>query len=653
MRDRRPVEPKRAVRRSRKRHAVWPLLVVLGTALWLNSAPVWAQGVPRGTVVAQTPAERPSAPQLSLEKPDGEGGKSAAAVKPAPAAAPMPQKLNPLVRNPRLQQLGSGPLPIGTTPRPSAETIKEYSKYVERFVDPENTLDLVEGRTRLMILKERPFRVQIADETVATLSFVSRDAPRELALLGVRTGTTTLHLWFGDETNPAKQRILSYLVRVLPDPEAKERLERAYQALEEEINRAFPDSYVHLFLVGDKLVVTGQAKDIAEATQILRVIRANAPVPEAAQVPVNQVNVTLQPGPDGLPPQGLENFLLSGGPNIINLLRVPGEQQVSLRVVVAEVNRAAARSIGLNFTLRNNEGLTYFANNTGSIATGGVTGGFGGLGGFSVFNLQGQAGVAGGLGGFNNLPAALDNGQVQLAISALRTLNYARSLAEPVLVTMNGQTATFQAGGAFPVPVVTGFTAAGLQGVSFFPFGVQLSFTPYVTDKDRIRLTIAAEVSTRDLQTGVTFIGSAAVPSLITRNFFTTVELREGQTLAVAGLIQTNIGADATRVPFFGDLPIVGRLAAFDRTTAGEQELIVLITPELVHPMEPEEVPPLPGSDLFEPGDLEFYLLGRLESRRSYDYRTPVMTDLHRMKSYRRCEQIYIVGPHGHSDGRY
>src|SRR5437763_5101859 len=172
-------------------------------------------------------------------------------------------------------------------------------------------------------------------------------------------------------------------------------------------------------------------------------------------------------------------------------------------------------------------------------------------------------------------------------------------------MTMNGQPATFLAGGEFPVPVVTGYTAAGLQGVSFVPYGVQLSFTPYITDRDRVRLVMGATVSTRDLAGGTTIAG-AQVPSLTTRTFSTTVELREGQTLAVAGLIQNNLGADAHRVPFFGDLPIIGRLAAFDRTSAGEQELVILITPELVHPLECKEVPPLPGSDLFEPGDIEF-----------------------------------------------
>jgi pilus assembly protein CpaC len=148
----------------------------------------------------------------------------------------------------------------------------------------------------------------------------------------------------------------------------------------------------------------------------------------------------------------------------------------------------------------------------------------------------------------------------------------------------------------------------------------------------------------------ITSIGGSAVPNLITRNFQTVVELREGQTLAVAGLIQNNLGADSKRVPFFGDLPIFGRLASFDRLTAGEQELVVLVTPQLVHPLDPKEVPPLPGSDLFEPTDIEFYLLGRLESHRPYDYRSPTRTDWQRLMNYHRMENTYISGPSGHGD---
>ncbi len=415
----------------------------------------------------------------------------------------------------------------------------------------------------------------------------------------------------------------------------------------------------------DKLAVQGYAHDIDEATKILQVVRSNAPnprmsIPASAQIPLDRATTGLLPGEvtaDGRAPVGIDAYGTSGAPWVIDMLRVPGEQQVCLRVTVAEVNRAAARSIGMNFAIINQRGQAVFANNTGAIATGGLAPAFTGFGlgavnfnNANTFGISTLPGVPGGAGGFNNLPAALDNGQVRLAINALRNLNYARSLAEPNLTTMNGKTAKFHAGGQFPVPIVAGYTAFGLQGVNFVPYGVNLSFTPFITDRDRIRLTISAEVSDRDLGSGMTIIGGSAIPNLISRNFETTVELREGQTLAVAGLIQNNLGADAHRIPLIGDIPILNRLTGFDTITAGEQELVVLITPELVHPMEHKDVPPLPGSDLFEPNDLEFYLLGRIESHFPYDYRSPIRTDWQRIHQYREFENIYLSGPHGHVD---
>src|SRR5207248_7470434 len=119
------------------------------------------------------------------------------------------------------------------------------------------------------------------------------------------------------------------------------------------------------------------------------------------------------------------------------------------------------------------------------------------------------SGLGNGATGLANLIAILDRGQIHAFINALRNLNFARSLAEPTLVAINGQRASFQSGGQFPVPVVTGFTAAGLQGVSFVPFGVQLNFTPVITDKDRIRLQVSAEVSTRDLSASASINGTS------------------------------------------------------------------------------------------------------------------------------------------------
>ena len=181
-------------------------------------------------------------------------------------------------------------------------------------------------------------------------------------------------------------------------------------------------------------------------------------------------------------------------------------------------------------------------------------------------------------------------------------------------------------------------------------FGVSLQFTPYITDRTRIRLVLNASVSTPSTTT--TQVSGASVPSQITqRQFQTTVELREGQTLAVAGLIQNNFSGQSSRVPFWGDLPVIGRTGGVDSLASGEQELVVLVTPVLVHPLEQCDTPSLPGNNIFEPGDLAFYLGGQLESRRSYDYRASVRTDFARQKRFIDCDDMYIIGPKGATYG--
>jgi pilus assembly protein CpaC len=631
------------------------------------------------TVPGQQP--KPGEPErLGAPKALGEGAME----------APRPQLLDSFSRtHPRLNALPAGtPPPVGTTPIPTKEQQQILNKYTDGFIDPTYTIELVENRSRLWTLKEVPFRIQIADENVMTYSLPAQ-SPKEVLLLGRRVGTTVMTLWFGDRQDISKQTVLSFQINVVPDPEYKERLERVYKGLENEINNAFPDAQVCLFLVGDKVVLTGQAKDAVEATKILQIVQANtqqqqqrrqqqqqqqqqqgqrgggagaATTVSPANIPVLRLDPGLGLGLEegAQAGVGLSDYLLRSDLDVINLLRIPGEQQVMLKVIVAEVSRSAARSIGLDFSITNDQGIKVFESRTAGLLND-LNNGGGGGGGNTGNQLIGNRGTltntnsgANRTGG--NIMAMLNNGKIPLAIQALRTVNLARSLAEPNVVTLNGRTAVFRAGGEFPVPIVSGNTFNGLQGVSFVPFGVSVSFTPLITCKDKIRLQVQTEVSTRDVATGANIgtggTSSTFVPGLTTRNVNTTVELREGQTLAIGGLLQTNLGGKTSRVPFFGDIPFGGQLFRRDDNEADESELIIIVTPELVHPMEPDEVPPLPGSDYFEPGDLEFYLHGKLESSRSYDYRSPAMTDIHRMCAYRHCELLYFVGPHGHCDGR-
>lgn len=527
-------------------------------------------------------------------------------------------------------------------PPPSADARARASRFVESEIEPELPLALVLGRPKVLRLAEAPTRIYLPDGEIIRTEVIDQETGRELAVTGLEAGTTTLMLWFDDPREPSGQAVVSYLVRVYEDPI----LARPIGDVEKELNEKFPDSYIELDEIEDRLIVRGEVPDVMEMTQILQVLIGARGVRAGITRPANPANPdTVASAFDfgrNLDPLASEEAAAArrrvidpvalAQAGIINQLTVVGEQQVMLKVTVAEVNRNAARSIGLNFSVDNNDGLTVFQTLTGNLIQ------------------QGNQSSA-------NVLAALDMGQVRLAIEALRRLNLSRTLAEPNLVATNGQPADFQAGGQFPIPIISaGGVGAGnnLQGVAFVPFGVQLQFTPFLEDRDVIRLRINAEVSTRDESLGTTIGGGAGgtqVSGLNSRNFATTVQLRSGQTIAVAGLLQTNNGASTERVPFWGDLPLIGATGGVNRSSSGEQELVILVTPHLVAPVSDCSGLPLPGDDIHEPTDIEFFLANRLESRRSRDFRTSVRTDYARMKRAEHCcPDRYMIGKIGPTD---
>ncbi len=526
-------------------------------------------------------------------------------------------------------------------PPPSDAAQQKVSRFVESQIDPEIPLPLILGRPKILRLADTPARIYIPDDETIRTEVIDQETGRELAVTGIRPGTTTLMLWFKDETAPSGQSVVSYLVRVYADPI----LTRPVGDLEEDLNEKFPNSFVELDEIADRLIVRGQAPDVIEMSQILQVLIGARGVRPGMNRPLNPTTVgaaynfaatenLFESEEAAAERRRVIDPLALAQAGIINQMKVVGEQQVMLKVTVAEVNRSAARSIGLNFGVDNSNGMTVFQSLTGNLA-----------GGSSGTSSQGGP----------NILASLDMGQVRLAIDALRKLNLSRTLAEPNLVAMNGQPADFRAGGQFPIPIISsGGVGNNLQGVSFVPFGVSLEFTPFLQDRDVIRLQMNASVSTRDESLGTSIGGAGggtSVSGLNSRDFSTTVQLRSGQTIAVAGLLQTNYGASTDRVPFWGDLPIIGATGGANRTSSGEQELVILVTPHLVAPVDACEQLPLPGDDVHEPTDIEFFIANRLESRRSRDYRASVRTDHARQKRVEHCcPEIFMIGDVGPTD---
>lgn len=498
---------------------------------------------------------------------------------------------------------------------PTPEVRAKERSLIADILEPELILELDPRKSKLIRTKEPVSRFSVTHPgRVEVVQF----SPTEFELIGGEPGETTLTLWFGDQ--PAEEsRVLRYLVRVNIDTTEEDLAEMEYGVLQDKINELFPNSVVQLIPVAEKLIVRGQARDAEEAAQILQLLGAQA---------TNQYGNILGPGSFanvGTPGRPALTPQDQAAQNIINLLQVPGEQQIMLKVRVAELSRTAVRNMGSNFQV------------------------FGG-----DFSISSNLSVA---GAFN---AVLSTDDLFLALQATKSNGYSKIIAEPNLITLNGRPATFVAGGQFAVPTVVGVEGAAAATTFFQSFGTQLFFVPTIVDKDRIRLQVTPTISSINTQNTV-----GGIPGLNTRTVSTTVDLREGQWLALAGLLEDRQSGSKTRVPLAGDIPILDAIFSQKEIDRSESELIILVSPELVSPLEAEEVPLiLPGMEVTEPGDWAFYAFGRIEGHPDCHHRSTVfpnyqdavlrarMAALHEAKlnaRYQESEQFYVHGEHGFS----
>jgi pilus assembly protein CpaC len=267
---------------------------------------------------------------------------------------------------------------------------------------------------------------------------------------------------------------------------------------------------------------------------------------------------------------------MSAKTGVINMLQLPGgseSQQVMLQVRVAEVNRRAIKELGVNL----------FSTRPGATART-TTGQFPA----PDFDDDKEGGLV--FSDFLNLFFFNRKEGLGAVIKALEQKGLFQSLAEPNLIAYNGQEASFLAGGEFPIPVVQG--TSGQVTVVFKEFGIKLNFRPTIAG-DVIRLKVRPEVSALDFNNGVTLSGFR-VPALTTRRAETDVELRDGQSFAIAGLLNNIAQNDGANIPFLSQIPIIGYLFKSNAERLERSELMVLVTPRLVRPFNPDEVPPLP-----------------------------------------------------------
>jgi pilus assembly protein CpaC len=301
---------------------------------------------------------------------------------------------------------------------------------------------------------------------------------------------------------------------------------------------------------------------------------------------------------------------------VTSLLQVAGAQQVQLEVKFAEVSRSALRQMGVNL----------WSKNAGNDVAGGLLGSGTNLSGVipqisQDAALQGQTLLPNGLpaitspisGAFSLIFTSSASGQfpITATLSLLSSHGFAKTLAEPTLVALSGQEASFLAGGEFPIPLPA---ALGTTVVEYKKFGIQLKFVPFVLGDDTIQLKMLTSVSDVDFSLGIR-LSQVTVPGLTQRESSTTIRLRDGQSFAVAGLLSDKIRSTVDKVPGLGDLPILGALFRSTSFRHEETELMVVVTAHLVNPMQKGDRIAVPGEDeISDPNDLELFLLGLPEA---------------------------------------
>ena len=283
------------------------------------------------------------------------------------------------------------------------------------------------------------------------------------------------------------------------------------------------------------------------------------------------------------------------GREVVNQLGVSQSVQVNLRVRVAEVSRTVAQQIGFNWSTIASAGSFAFGLQTGRLA-----------GATQLVNT-----------GTNALFGSVASRQVNgsTVLDAMATEHLVTMLAEPNLTAMSGSTATFLAGGEFPVPVPQ---ALGVTSIQYIQYGVSVAFTPTVMGSGRISLKVRPSVSSLT-QSGSYTLNGSTVPALSTRRAETEVELASGQSFAIAGLIRNDTDNNVQKVPLLGDIPVLGQLFRSTQFQRDQTELVIVVTPYLVRPTDPLHRPDDPTRHIEAPGPVERILYGRLADGRDLD----------------------------------
>jgi pilus assembly protein CpaC len=293
------------------------------------------------------------------------------------------------------------------------------------------------------------------------------------------------------------------------------------------------------------------------------------------------------------------------GDKVVNMMSVGASQQVMLEVRFSEVTRQGGKQLGVSAFL-GSDGRSFGAaiGNGAQLVPDPDTG----VGVLKLEEITNSFGIFRKLGRVAGL-------NVEGVLDALERKGLVKTLAEPTLIALSGETASFLAGGEFPVPVIQnnggGGEGQGSITIEFKPFGVSLGFTPTVLADGIINLQVEPEVSSIDPSASITLNG-LIIPGLQTRRASTTLELRDGESFALAGLIRKDFQTTVRQVPFLGSIPIIGALFRSSGFQKGETELVIVVTPRIVQPVKPDQIQ-LPTDRVQNPSEGDLFLMGRTD----------------------------------------
>ena len=414
-------------------------------------------------------------------------------------------------------------------------------------------LDVPLNKSQILNVDRNFSRAMIGNDEIADILPMTN---RSLYVLGKQMGTTSLTLY--DSSN----RMISVVdVAVGPD----------VVSLRRQLEQLIPSEKVGANISNDSIVLTGVVSNAPAVDRAVQLARTYA------------------------------------GDNVVNMMSVGGTQQVMLEVRFSEMNRQVGKQMGLNaaFMSRNGRFQGGFGSNAPSTAL--------------LTNQNGNPtiNIGGILESFGIVAGAFNIGNLDIfgALDALERKGVVKTLAEPTLIALSGERASFLAGGEFPVPIAQsngdGGNGNGGITVEFKPFGVSLAFTPTVLADGVINLVVEPEVSSIDPSASIS-VNGLVIPGLQTRRANTTLELRDGQSFAIAGLIRQDFQDTVRQFPILGSIPIIGSLFRSTSFAKQETELVIIVTPRLVQPMKADMVS-LPTDRVKNPTELELFLMGRTD----------------------------------------